>query len=236
MKLAIMQPYFFPYIGYFQLIKAVDRFIIFDDVQYIERGWIHRNRILLNGEPTYINLPIKKAPRDTLINQRELAAHEMARYKDKTLAQLRMTYKKMPYFEQVTHLVDAVLSYPETNIALFLANSLRMVCDYLAIDTPMTSSSSIALPDNSVRAQERIISLCKVLQADQYINSIGGQALYRGADFVQENIKLQFIKCNDIVYQQPAPIFVPHLSIIDVMMCNSLDDIRQMLNNYQLVE
>ena len=236
MKLAIMQPYFFPYIGYFQLIDAVDHFLIFDDVQYIERGWIHRNRILLNNEPAYINLPIKKAPRDTLINQRELAAHEMPRYKDKIIGQLQATYKKSPHYQAVVSLVETVLSYPETNVALFLQQAIKVVCDYLSITTTIGLSSSVKIENPEVRGQDRIIALCKAMQADHYINSIGGQSLYTTSEFAQQGIELHFIKMSEITYQQPAPDFVPHLSIIDVMMCNEPTHIKKMLGQYELIK
>ena len=236
MQLALMQPYFFPYLGYFQLIHAADLFVIYDDVQFVHRGWVNRNRILLNNEAAYINLPLQSASRTALISERRLAANEMERARTKLLGQLQSAYKHAPFYNPVRDLVASVMAFPETDLTGFLENSLRSICAYLDIKTEIKRSSSIPRNDTGLRGQERTILLCKTLQADTYINPAGGVELYSDAFFSNENIRLLFIQMDDISYLQFQEPFIPFLSIIDVMMFNSTETIHNLLNRYQLVK
>ena len=232
MKIAIMQPYFFPYIGYWQLINAVDRYVIYDDVNFIKKGWINRNNILINGQPKLINLQISKASQNKLINEIELLGNE--KYNVKLLKTIKASYKKAPYYEEVFPLIKNIIEQDEKNLAKFLAESIVEISKYLGIKTKFVMSSDIE-KNNSLRGQDKIIEICKILGADEYINAIGGQKLYSYSDFVTKGIGLKFLQTGDIEYKQFKSEFVPNLSIIDVMMFNSVEEINNMLNDYELI-
>ena len=230
-----MQPYLFPYIGYFQLIHSVDSFIIIDDVQYIKGGWINRNRILLDGGPCYITLPVEKGHLRDNINQRNFSSSEYKKSQQKILHQLSNAYRKAAYFSEVMRLVEQVFACEERNVARFLTCQLRKVCDYLRIETPFLLSSEIMKATNGLTGQSRVIAICKVLGADRYINAIGGVSLYDRESFEREDIKLNFIKTHDLNYRQFENTFIANLSIIDVMMFNPVPQIREYLAMYELL-
>ncbi|MGV8869536.1 MAG: WbqC family protein [Janthinobacterium svalbardensis] len=232
MKIAIMQPYFFPYIGYFQLIAAVDLFVLYDNIQYTKKGWINRNRILLNGNDTVISLPLKK-DNDTLdVRERKLATDFKA---GKLLAQLNGAYRKAPYFEQTMLLVESTLLYETENLFTFLHNSLVKTCAHLGIVTPIQISSEIDI-DHSLKGQDKVVAICKSAGAQMYINALGGQSLYSAEDFLREGIELRFIRSQAFTYAQFGAPFVPWLSLIDVLMFNSATRIRSAIdNNYELL-
>lgn len=234
MKLGIMQPYFFPYIGYWQLINAVDKFVIYDDVNYIKSGWINRNSILVNGEAKLINIRMNKASSNKLINEIEIAHNDI--YNKKLLKTIKESYSKAPFFENVFSLVENVINQDQKNLAKYLELSIREVCKYLGIDTEIMISSEIS-KNNDFKGQDKVIEICKLLYADQYINAIGGQALYSTLDFASQGIKLKFLKTDDIRYRQIAENkFVPNLSIIDVIMFNEPQKVNAMLDNYELLQ
>lgn len=232
MKLGIMQPYFLPYIGYWQLINAVDKYVIYDDVNYIKKGWINRNRVLINNSIENINLSISKASQNKLIN--ELLLFEPENNFNNLLKTISYNYKKAKEFNSVFPLVEKIFSCKEINLARFLEYSIRELVDYMGIKTEIIRSSDI-LKDNSLRGQEKIISICKELKADVYINAIGGQELYDKESFSKQNIDLKFLMPNISEYDQFGNEFQAGLSIIDVLMFNSRQDVCQMLNDYKLV-
>jgi hypothetical protein len=232
MKIAVMQPYFFPYLGYFQLVAAVDRFIAWDDVQYINRGWVNRNRILLNGEPAYITLPLDKAAQTAHINERRIADKKGTA--TKILGQLHAAYRKAPYYAETRQLVEDIFAHEGQSLSCFLFDSLQKICLQLGIETPLVLSSSLQKNDEGLSGSARIIAICKALQADTYVNAIGGRELYCGEEFRTSNIDLRFIEMSPIAYQQNIEKFVPYLSIIDVMMFNEKDVIKQYLQQYTL--
>jgi len=229
MKLAIMQPYFLPYIGYFQLIKAVNLFIIYDDVQFIKGGWINRNYILSNRNKSMFNLILKGASVNKLINEISVQTDQ-----NKLLKTIYHSYKKAPYFEFVYPLIENILDFEDKNLAKFIGNSIIHICNYLKIDTEIIYSSSMEKNDE-LKGQEKIIHICKLLNADTYINAIGGQDLYDKEAFKQSYIDLKFIKNNFTTYTQFKNEFIPGLSILDVMMFNSVEEINKMLDNYELL-
>lgn len=231
MKLGIMQPYFVPYIGYWQLMNAVDKYVIYDDVNYINRGWINRNRILFNGQPKYFNLPLLGASQNKLIN--EIAVNQDAKLKARNLQILNDAYKKAPFFDQVYPFLEKIISCDKSNVAENIAESFRVICPYLGIETELIMSSSLD-KDCSLRGQSKIISICKLLGATEYYNAIGGRELYTFADFEREGIQLFFLKTGDIQYKQFDNEFQSNLSIIDVMMFNAPEEISMMLNTYEL--
>lgn len=232
MKIGIMQPYFFPYIGYWQLINAVDKYVICDDVNYIKNGWINRNNILINGEPRLINIQMHKASQNKLINEIEILDNDSAN--NKLLRTIEHSYKKAPFYKDVFSLIVDIMNQKGKNLAKFLEFSIRQVCKYLSIDTKIVVSSHIE-KNNKLKAQEKIIEICKILGADEYINAIGGQALYSYEDFAMHGIRLKFLETGEIKYSQFNDKFVPNLSVIDIMMFNPRDVIVDMLNNFTFV-
>lgn len=225
-RLGIMQPYFLPYIGYFQLIVAVDRFVVYDNIQYTKQGWINRNRILRrDGCTALISLPLKKDSALLDIRQRQLA--ESFR-RDKLLNQIRDAYHDAPQFAAVFPLVEKVVNCPESNLFRYLFHSLVAVCSYLEIATPLLVSSSLPI-DHALQAQDKVIALCRHLNATRYINPIGGVSLYSRACFAANAIDLKFLQARLSPYAQRQNDFVPALSIIDVMMFNPLADIQRQL-------
>ena len=232
MKLGIMQPYFFPYIGYWQLVNLVDQFVIYDDVNYIKRGWINRNRILVEGKALYFHVPVRKASQNKRINQIEIFLDEDT--KRKKLKTIELAYKKAPYFDFVYPLVKDIVNNQQENLSEYLADSLRLIADYLKIETEFIISSKIK-KDNDLKSQDKIIDICKRLGADEYYNAIGGLELYSAKLFAENEIQLFFVQTNDIRYKQFGDKFIANLSILDVMMFNSVEQISKMLKEYTLV-
>lgn len=232
MKVGIMQPYFFPYIGYFQLINSVDKFVILDDVNYINRGWINRNRILINGEPRLISMPLKDASQNKMINEIEIANDQ--KWKEKLLRTLQLHYKKALFFSDVFRLVEKIILNKEQNLSAFIFASIIAINKYLAIKTVIESSSAKYITKH-LKAEQKILNICFQGNATTYINPIGGTDLYLKQQFKDHNIELLFLKTKEVTYNQNCKIFIPWLSIIDVMMFNSRSDIKIMLNNYGLV-
>jgi hypothetical protein len=234
MKLGIMQPYIFPYIGYLQLIAAVDHFVIHDDVPWIKNGWINRNRILVHGQAQYITLPVQKGTSSLMINER-LFLEEIESHKKKVLRQTEGAYREAPHFESVFSLVSRCFAYPERNVSRFVVHSLRECCDYLGINTPFILSSVLE-KRNELRAEDRVLDINRVMGASHYINPIGGTELYDKAHFSQKGLCLNFIKARNISYRQfHEDESIPFLSITDVMMFNSKEEIAVLLGEYDLL-
>ncbi len=231
MKLGIMQPYFFPYIGYWQLINAVDKYIVYDDVNYIKGGWINRNNILLNGEKHLITLPLEEASSFKLINEISISKNNIL--KNKLLKKIKNAYIKAPYYQNIMPLIESLI-LKNSNIAILNYNSIIAVKNYLDIKTEILLSSEIN-KNNELKAQDKVIHIAHLLKADEYINAIGGQKLYSKEDFAKENIKLNFLKTNDIKYEQFKNNFVSNLSLIDVLMFNPPEIIKEMLEDYELL-
>lgn len=232
MKLGIMQPYFFPYIGYFQLIAAVDVFVVYDNIKYTKKGWINRNRMLQNGQDVMFSLPLKSDSDYLDVCQRELAADFN---RNKFLNQIKGAYRRAPYFEQTFSLVEGVVQCSDHNLFNFLHQSIVKTCEHLGITTEIRVSSNITM-DHSLKNQDKVLALCSALDASTYINAIGGMELYSKDAFRERGIHLQFIRSNPFDYPQFGNTFVPWLSIIDVMMFNPLDTIQAALsNNYELI-
>ena len=232
MKIGIMQPYIFPYIGYFQLINAVDKFVIYDDVNFINKGWINRNRILNNGKDSLFSIPLKEASQNKLIN--EIEVNWDSAWKSKFLKTLEQCYKKAPFYQEILTIIEETLQVDNEPISKVIENNLRLICHYLDIKTEIVSSSAI-YQNSHLKAQERILDICLQEKATQYINPIGGLELYDKDFFEVKNIKMNFIQSNPIEYKQYKNEFVPWLSMIDVLMFNSKEQIKEFLNSYELV-
>ncbi len=230
--IGIMQPYFMPYIGYWQLLNAVDEYVVYDDVNFIKGGWINRNRILLNGQPQMINVPMLGASSNKLIN--EVGVNSDQNIRNKTLRMLIAAYSKAPYFNDVYPMLENVINHESGNLADYIAYSIIRVCNYLNIDTKILLSSSLN-KDCSLRAQDKVINICSLLEATCYYNAIGGQKLYDYKSFSNAGIDLCFLKTNFMEYKQFDNPFVESLSIIDVLMFNSVDEVKTMLCDYELI-
>ena len=232
MKIAIMQPYFFPYIGYFQLIASVDLFIIYDNIKYTKKGWINRNRFLRNGAEVVFTVPLRKDS-DFLDVKDRAVAGDFDR--GKLVNQLREAYRRAPHFDQAFPLVERSVMSPRENLFEYIDDSVVEVCRYLGIGTRIVSSSNLAIAP-SLKAEDRVLALCKAAGANGYVNAIGGQKLYSRKEFEAQGVELKFLKSHAITYPQFGDPFVPSLSIIDVMMFNPVARIREFLETgYELV-
>ena len=231
MKLAIMQPYLFTYLGYFQLIRAVDAFVVYDDVNYINRGWINRNNIFARGKSQLFTMELDRASQNKLINEIEAKGRN-----EKLLRSIQQSYSKAPYFCKAFPVIEDILNQKEKNLAHFLVYQLKQICTYFGF-SPLWIISSELKKDNSLRAQEKILAICEELGATHYINVPGGKELYDQHSFDARGIELSFIRSRPITYSQFGEVFVPHLSIIDVMMFNSRNEIsNRLLCNFDLVK
>ena len=227
-----MQPYLFPYIGYFQLINAVDKFVIYDDVNYIKKGWINRNTILVNGNSKLFTVPLKKASQNKYINQ--IYIDNSTKWKTDLLKTITLSYKKAQYFEKVFPLIQKIVKHEELNLSKNIKSSLDIICNYLSITTKIFVSSEVN-KNNELKGQDKIIEICEKLNATNYINAIGGKELYNKEAFLNNDIELSFIAVSLINYDQFKKDFTPWLSIIDVMMFNSVEQIKGYLNEYELL-
>ncbi|MFO1173656.1 MAG: WbqC family protein [Paracoccaceae bacterium] len=233
MHIAIMQPYFLPYLGYFQLIATVDRFVIYDNVEYTKKGWINRNRILRNGEPVLFTLPLGKGSDYLDVRDRTIASSFDP---TKLLGQFAGAYRNAPHFDAIMPYLSEILQYSDRNLFAFVRHSLEVTCRYLGIATPLLVSSEIE-KSSHLHGSDRVISICEQLGADRYTNPIGGLLLYRPSDFAARGITLRFLRSRPDPYLQGGATFQPYLSIVDVMMFNSRDQISMMLTNgYDIVE
>lgn len=230
MTLAIMQPYLFPYLGYFQLIQAADRFVLLDAVQYIRHGWINRNRILKPGEGwQYIILPLQPHCQKDSIAQ--IQYQPQPNHREKLLRQLEHYKKKAPYYEACRAVVAEALATPDLSVTAVNAHALRCCNRYIGIDTPLDISSQLPLQYHDVQhAGQWALRIAQQLQASAYINPAGGADLFVPEEFGAVGIRLQFLQAELPAYNQRRPTFEPGLSIIDVMMFNEPAAIRQMLH------
>lgn len=231
MVLAAHQPYFIPYLAYWQLIGAVDHFLIADDYAFMKQGWINRNRILVNGKPNYFRIEVNGQSSYRYINKTELLPISV---EDK-MKTVYMAYHKAPFYAEGSRLIEEILSFPELNLSKFLSNSIFKICDYLGIDTAISYTSEIP-GNNSFHLEQRIYDFCKAHGAEVYVNAIGGQDLYHFDEFRQHGIKLRFINSSHPEYKQFGDDFVGHLSILDAIMFNSKEELQWMLKQYTFID
>lgn len=232
MKTAIMQPYFCAYIGYYQLINSVDKFVICDNMQYTRRGWFNKNRFLDNGSERTFTLPLKKGKSYVNVNLRYLADN-YTEERTRILKQIQYLYKKAPFYSENFPLVKRLFEQENNNLFEFIHFSVVELCSMLDIKTQIVVCSNLDI-DHELKSQDRIIEICKHLKTDIYINSMGGKKLYDKEYFNKEGIELRFIKSKNINYPQFNHEFVPQLSIIDVLMFNDIEKVKNFLNDYEL--
>jgi hypothetical protein len=232
MKLAIMQPYFFPYIGYWQLIHAVDRFVIYDDVNYIKGGWVNRNRILINGKSTFVTVPLHQSSPFKRIC--DTALQPSLVWRDKLVKMVEMTYRKATYFVEVFPVVEGLIRHETDNLSGYLAHQLQTLSAFMGINAEFVVTSR-CYENNDLSGQERLLDVCKREGATTYINLQGGQVLYERTAFTQYGVDLKFLIPSAMEYKQFGTTHVPWLSIIDVMMFNSRSQLTALLNQFVLV-
>lgn len=232
MKTVIMQPYLFPYLGYWQMIASVDLFILLDDVNFIKRGWINRNNILLNDKAHLFTLPLLNATQNKLIS--DISVTDNDKDKQKILRTIEAAYKKAPYFKDIFPIINDIITFQDYNLVPFLLHHFEQIFSYLGIKINMIRSSEIE-KDSALKAQDKIIDICHRTKTTHYVNAIGGIELYKKERFEEECIKLNFIKMRNICYPQFKNEFIPCLSIIDVLMFNDVETVNEMLNEYDLI-
>ena len=232
MILTANQPFLFPYINYFQLIKIADVFMIADDFQYTPQAWINRNRILMNGKEFLFIINVIGGSQNKLINE----VHIVDNQHYKILKTIESCYRKAPFFTDVFPILEEIFHYNDRNIAKFNGNSLMKISDYLHLGTKFIVSSEIEGLNRSLNSQERVINFCKVLKPDVYINLPSqSKILYHKEEFQKNGIDFYFLKTKPIVYKQYSNTFIPNLSMIDVLMFNSVEQTNEFLEQYELV-
>lgn len=228
MIVAIMQPYFFPYIGYFQLMQAVDAFVFYDDVQYMKGGWINRNRISMDDESCWLTLPVR---RDSIIKHINQRFYMLGNTVDSLRSKVQSSYTEAPHFVKIFPFIDKLLHFEDSNVAHFNINSLRKIAELLNINSQFISASEIC-QSSSLRGESRVIDFCLALGADHYINAIGGVDLYDPKHFAQAGLRLSFLRST-----VPAISFrngEGHLSIIDTLMRIGWDGARSQVDQYEI--
>ena len=235
MKLAVMQPYIFPYIGYFQLIRAVDAFVFYDDVNFIKQGWINRNQILTNGQANLFTIPLKKASSFNLINETLINESLFVKWKKKFLRKIEQSYAKAPFFEEYYPIVCKVINCSTQTISEMAILSVKETSTYLNLDVNFEVSSNKFPELQNFERTERLIEMCSKLKLTTYINPIGGAELYNKKDFREKGINLLFLQPKLENYTQFDNEFIKGLSIIDVLMFNSPESVRNMLLNFELL-
>ncbi len=233
MKTGIMQPYFLPYLGYFQLMNACDVFVIYDNIKFTKKGWIHRNRMLLNGRDQLFSLPLK-SDSDFLNIDKRAISDDFDKERNKILGQIRSSYGKAPYFSQVYPLVENIFNSLEKNLFQFIFSSITSVSKYLSINTPVIVSSNVDI-DHTLKGKDKVMELCRKTGGNTYINPIGGLELYDKEEFKAHGIDLYFHKMRPITYPQNGNAFVPYLSILDVLMFNDVATIQKYLLEFDLL-
>ena len=232
MKLAIMQPYFLPYLGYWQLMNYVDKYVLYDNIEYTKKGWINRNRYLNNGEASYFTIPLKKDSDYLDIVDRQIADSFQ---KEKIWNQLCAAYKKAPYWKNVQQILDEIFSCDDKNLFNFIFSSILVIRKWLDIKSELIISSQLPI-DHSLRGAEKVKSICKILDVQTYINPIGGISLYNSENFQESGIELQFIRMKEgLKYSQYGTDYIQALSIIDVFAFNSVDEIKELLNEFEIL-
>ena len=228
MKVGIMQPYFMPYIGYFQLMAAVDKYVIFDDVNYIKRGWSARNNILVNGQKHLFSVIVEGGSQNNLYLQVRVIDDFI-----KLRKTLEMSYKKAPYYATTMELLEKVFSFEDKRFNYFIRNSFEVVFNYLGVNTIFLFSSELS-NDKQLKGKDKILDICKLLGATEYYNAIGGQELYDRQEFKDNGIQLHFVNASLDEYPQFSSEFIPGLSMIDVLMMNSKENILSLLGKFSL--
>ena len=224
-----MQPYFMPYIGYFQLMSAVDKYVIYDDVSYIRRGWSARNNILLNGQKYLFHVKVEGGSQNNLYTQ----VHVIDNFV-KLRKTLEINYKKAPHYAETMALLEIMFKFEDRRFNHFIRNSFEVVCDYLGLCVDFVFSSDLS-NNKLLKGKHKILDICKTLGATDYYNAIGGQDLYDRNESAADGILLHFVNPQLREYPQFSSTFFPDLSMIDVLMMNSKNAVMSMLRDFSVI-
>lgn len=236
MKVGIMQPYFLPYLGYWQLMNAVDVYVLYDNIEFTKSSWMRRNRILSNGVDKMFSLPLKKDSDYLDVRERFLADdYDISR--KKLISLIESAYKKAPEFVTVFPIIKDILEYNDYNLFNYIHYSVKRIREYLGIQSNLVVSSTLDI-DWSLKGKDKVLAICKYFETDEYYNSVNGIPLYapHRDEFTQAGIKLCFPRMREVSYPQFKNEFVPNLSIIDVMMFNSQEECRRLLTEYDVID
>lgn len=247
MKLAIMQPYFFPYIGYFQLIHAVDKILLYENLDYMPKSWMTRNRILQkNGEPFYFHISVNNKSHNRKISEVQIV--EDTHWKKKLLKSLYANYSYRNHFKNIFPVIEQIVNFQSNNLHEFIAHSIKTIAQLLDIKTEIVSNNSKYLSIENYltekyrsgvnidhRKIDRLLLIAKEEKATTFINAIGGVQLYSKEELAKNNLELFFVKTGDLVYQQFSKTFYPNLSILDVLFNCGIDQTKQWIENYELI-
>lgn len=231
MKLGIMQPYFMPYLGYFSLIDYVDKFILFDTPQFIRHGWIERNQILKLDKGTfYIKVPLRKHSREVSIKDIEI--NNEIDWKRKMIAQFEHYKKKAPYYNEVMELLNGIFNESYHNIVDINHASLKSICNYIEIDTPIEIWSEMKVEIQDANApDEWALNICKALNADVYVNPPGGKSFFNKDKYDKSGVELCFLEFMPTPYEQVQKEFIPYMSVLDALLFCSPKQVRDMISN-----
>ncbi|MBO6496913.1 MAG: WbqC family protein [Roseivirga sp.] len=232
MVIGIMQPYFCPYLGYFQLINKVDQFVIYDNIEYSRRGWFSRNRIAINDRANLFSIPLKRDSDYLHVNDRFLS-DSSSKSIAKILRRIENSYRHADYYSEIFPVVKSVFNCQNTNLFDYIQHSVVVWKNLLNINTPLIRSSELEI-DHSLKAQNKVIAICKHLNASTYINPIGGTPLYDRKHFSEHGLNIKFLEMNPLKYNQQNERFISSLSVIDVLMHNGIDKTIELLSEYKL--
>lgn len=233
-KVAIMQPYLFPYLGYFQLVHAADYFVFYDDVAFIRRGWINRNRMLCNGRDQLFTVPVIKSSLESEI--KNVSCEITKIWRDKFFKNIEYNYKKCPHFSDVMAIIENVMGLGVQPISELAESSIRSVCQYLGIEKSFLNSSAFSPETKGINRTDRLCTITKKLGLSQYLNLSGGKALYTKEDFANRDVSLFFVESKSVYYDQHSvKEYVPNLSIIDVLMNDSEFEARELISGYNII-
>ena len=234
MRIAIMQPYFFPYLGYFQLIHAVDAFVFLDDVAFIKRGWINRNRLALNGKETWFTVPLENQSQNKTIQNTFVCPQEFESWKRKFLQSLKHFYSKAPYFRCGETLVEDVLATGGENMAALAASSIEKCCCLLGIETKFATASK-DYPHEGLKSDVRLADICRRAGAGEYVNAPGGTRLYSKEQFESKGLRLHFLRPGNISYHAADTEHGMNFSILDaIMWCGPEEVGTDLVHRYEL--
>ncbi len=224
--IAIMQPYIFPYIGYFQLVNCVDKFIFYNDVTFIKQGWINRNKFTMNGEEVYFTVPITKQSSSTYIYDAKINRRLFEKFKQKFYKGVHQSYGKAPFFEPIFKIIQGVFELETDSMDLMAQQSVKLISKYLGLNTEFDSSRDLYENDN-LNGQNRVIDILRQEKADHYMNPIGGKVLYSSDIFLGNNLDLSFVKVSDNLKK---------LLIIDILMYHDIEHVKNILNQYDIIK
>ena len=232
-RIAIMQPYFLPYLGYWQLMGYVDKFVVYDDIQFTKKGWIHRNRYLNNGSDQMFTLPLKKDSDYLDVVDRRLSDSWNIE-KNKLKRKVEGAYGKSPHFQEAMAIFNECLDCEENNLFNFILGSIKIIKESLDIGTELLVSSEVGETQH-LKGQQRVLEICRSLGANEYVNPIGGYELYDRNDFAQEGVELKFHKIGDVTYNQMQRDFLPNLSVLDILMFSGVGGVKKELGSFEIL-